>query len=199
MISESFQNIVNPTENVQEEETSVDDFNKYYEITADIDSKCSNIISNIELPSYQIGESCVHNGRKYAKSDKDFVSLRNEYLESLNSEYREITNDMSLTDFEKHSKLLCLLNKLLENITAISNNNQELLHKNLEKEQLARENERIIETNTTLKHKGKNAELVKDAEVFGSEKNTKRTRVQYIIFITLILLFLVIQLVIFFV
>ena len=153
----------------------------------------------MDLPSFQIGKSCVENGRKYAKSDKDFVTLRNEYLESLNSEYRNITNDMSLTDFEKHSKLSCLMNKLLKNIVGISESNQELLHKNLEKEHLARENERIIETNTTLKMKGKNAELVKDAEVIGSNINTNRMRVQYIIFITLILLFLVIQLVIFFV
>ena len=87
----------------------------------------------------------------------------------------------------------------LINIVAVSGSNQEMLHKNLEKEQLARENERIIETNANLKAKDKNASLVKDAEVIGSEGNTKRMRVQYIIFISLILIFLVIQLVIFFV
>ena len=92
----------------------------------------------MSLPSYQIGESCVQGGRKYAKSDKDFSTLRAEYLEALNGEYREITDDMSLTDFEKHSKLSCLMNKLLENIVAVSNNNQEMLNKNLEKEQLAK-------------------------------------------------------------
>ena len=35
-------------------------------------------------------ESCVQNGRKYAKSDKDFSTLRNEYLEALNGEYRKL-------------------------------------------------------------------------------------------------------------
>jgi hypothetical protein len=198
MISESFQNIVNPNNNV-DENTNTDDFNKYYEITSDLDSQCGNILSEMNLPNYQIGESCVQGGRKYAKSDKDFATLRSEYLEALNGEYRKITSDMSLTDFEKHSQLSCLMNKLLENIVSVSGSNQELLHKNLEKEQLARENERIIETNSSLKAKEKNAGLVKEAEIIGSEGNAKRVRTQYIIFISLILIFLVIQLVIFFV
>ena len=198
MISESFQNIVNPNNNVNED-TNTEDFNKYYEITSDLDTQCGNVLSEMNLPNYQIGESCVQGGRKYAKSDKDFATLRSEYLEALSGEYRTISNDMGLTDFEKHSKLSCLMNKLLENIVAVSGSNQEMLHKNLEKEQLARENERIIETNSSLKAKEKNAGLVKEAEIVGSEGNAKRVRTQYVIFIALILIFLVIQLVIFFV
>ena len=46
------------------------------------------------------------------------------------------------------------MNKLLENIVAVSGSNQEMLHKNLEKEQLARENQRIIETEFIFKGKG---------------------------------------------
>ena len=83
MISESFQNMVNPNNNV-DENTNTDDFNRYYEITSDLDSQCGNILGEMSLPSYQIGESCVQGGRKYAKSDKDFSTLRAEYLEALN-------------------------------------------------------------------------------------------------------------------
>ena len=138
MISESFQNTTNPNNNVNGD-TNTDSFNRYYEITSNLDTQCSSILSEMDLPTYQIGESCIQGGRKYAKSDKDFSTLRNEYLEALNGEYRRISNDMGLTDFEKHSQLSCLMNKLLDNITAVSENNQEIHQKNLEKEQLARE------------------------------------------------------------
>ena len=110
----------------------------------------------------------VFKPEKICKIRQRFLNIKGQLFRgTLNGEYREITNDMSLTDFEKHSKLSCLMNKLLENILAVSNNNQEMLNKNLEKEQLARENERIIETNSSLKSKEKNAGLVKEAEVVG--------------------------------
>ena len=83
MISESFQNIVNPNNNV-EENNDTSDFNRYYEITSDLNSQCESIVDELDLPSYQIGESCVQGGRKFAKSDKDFSTLRGEYLEQLN-------------------------------------------------------------------------------------------------------------------
>jgi len=199
MISESFANIVNPSNIIQEDFTEGEKFNKYYKITSDMDNECTSIIDDMDLPKYEIGESCVQGGRKYAKSDKDFVTLRKENLDLIEKEYSEINNNMSLTDYEKHSKIACLMNKLLNNIITVSTNNQEVLTKNLDNEQLSRENDRIIKTNKELKAKEKNSGLVKTANIAGGEENTKRMRTQYIIFISLIVIFLVIQLVIFFV
>ena len=153
----------------------------------------------MDLPKYEIGESCIQGGRQYAKSDKDYVTLRRENLELLEREYDELNNNMSLTDFEKHSRITCLMNKLLHNIITVSSKNDEVSRKNLENEQIARENDRIIKTNKDLKSKEKDSELVKTASLAGGEENTKRMRIQYIIFIALIVIFLAIQLVIFFV
>jgi hypothetical protein len=153
----------------------------------------------MDIPNYEIGESCIEGGRKYANSDKDYVTLRRENLELLQKEYDDLNNNMALTDFEKHSRMTCLMNKLLHNIITVSSKNDDVSKKNLENEQLARENDRIIKTNKDVKSKQKNSGLVKTASIAGGEENTKRIRIQYIIFMALIVIFLAIQLVIFFV
>jgi len=199
MISESFANIVNPLNNTQEDFTSQSDFNDYYKLTSDLDKECVSVIDEMDIPNYEIGESCIEGGRKYANSDKDYVTLRRENLELLQKEYDDLNNNMALTDFEKHSRMTCLMNRLLHNIITVSSKNDDVSKKNLENEQLARENDRIIKTNKDVKSKQKNSGLVKTASIAGGEENTKRMRIQYIIFMALIVIFLAIQLVIFFV
>ena len=43
MISESFQNTTNPNNNVNGD-TNTDSFNRYYEITSDLNSQCESIV-----------------------------------------------------------------------------------------------------------------------------------------------------------
>lgn len=200
MIRQSFQNIVNPKnmEHFQTQQQQVNTSN-YYQLISNMDSQCDVIIDEMDISKFNLNDenSCVIGGRTYAKSDVDYVTLRRENLNRIEEEYNTINN--TLNDFERHSQMVCLMNKLFHNIKQVTENNDVMEQKNLENENLARENEKVIEANRDIKKKDKNLNLVTSANVVGSKDSKNQIRVQYLIFIVLIVLFIVIQLVIFFV
>ena len=104
-----------------------------------------------------------------------------------------------VNEFDKHSKIACLMNKMLSNIMSVSEEKQKLLTDNLDLESVVRENEKVINENQNIKSKNKNNELINIERVEGTKNNKQNIKTQYIIFITLIIMFLIIQLVIFFV
>jgi hypothetical protein len=202
MIRQSFQNIVNPKnmEHFQTQQQQVNTSN-YYQLISNMDSQCDVIIDEMDISKFNLNDenSCVVGGRTYAKSDVDYVTLRRENLNRIEEEYNTINGNNTLNDFEKHSQIVCLMNKLFHNIKQVTENNDVMEEKNLENENLARENETVIEANRDIKKKDKNLNLVTSANVVGSKESKNQIRVQYLIFIILIILFIVIQLVIFFV
>jgi hypothetical protein len=213
MIRQSFQNIVNPQniiENFQTEATDLDNASNslgdpsntsnYYQLISNMDSQCDIIIDDMDLANFSINDknNCVVGGRTYAKSDKDYVTLRRENLNRIEEEYNKISNNNTLTDFERNSQLLCLMNKVFDNVKQVTENNDEMSSGNLENEHLARENDMLIEKNREIKKKDKDLGLVTNANLVGTEESKKQIQVQYLIFLVLIAIFLIIQLIIFF-
>jgi hypothetical protein len=204
MIRQSFQNIVNPEniiENFASGDGDADNTTKYYELISNMDSQCDVIIDEMDISNFSVSDDnkCVTDGRTYAKSDKDYVTLRRENLNRIEVEYSKINGETTLTDFEKNSQLLCIMNKLFYNIKQVTENNDEMSKNNLEKENLARENEHLIEKNREIKKKDKDLNLVTNANVIGSKESQRQIQTQYIIFMVLIAIFLIIQVVLFFV
>ena len=121
MIRQSFQNIVNPEniiENFGSEGADADaDTTKYYELISNMESQCDVIIDEMDISNFGVSDDnkCVTDGRTYAKSDKDYVTLRRENLNRIEVEYNKINGETTLTDFEKNSQLLCIMNKLFYN------------------------------------------------------------------------------------
>ena len=200
MISETFQNIVNPQNVVEHFQTTPSD--DYNSLISNLDSQCDDIIENITSPVVSLSNNenqCIIGGRTYAKTDEEYETLRREHLEKYTNELERINGLQSLNDYERHSRSLCLLNKLFDNIKNVTEFNNETTTNNLEKENLSRENELMIERNSQLKKKNKDLNLVTDANVIGTNESKKKIQIQYLIFMILIIIFLVIQLVIFFV
>ena len=102
------------------------------------------------------------------------------------------------TDFERNSQLLCIMNKVFDNIKQVTDNNDEMTKANLEKEHATRENDMLIEKNREVKKKDKDLNLVTNANLVGTEESKKQIQIQYLIFLVLIAIFLIIQLIIFF-
>ena len=173
----------------------------YYQLISNMNSQCDIIIDDMELSNFSINDQhkCVVGGRTYAKSEKDYVTLRRENLDRIKEEYNRISNDTTATDFERHSKLLCLMNKAFDNVKQVTDNNDEMTKANLEKEHSSRENDMLIEKNRQIKKKDKDLNLVTNANLVGTEESKKQIQIQYLIFLVLIAIFLIIQLIIFFV
>ena len=200
MINETFQNIVNPQNVVEHFQTTPSD--DYYNLVSNMDSQCSIVIDEMDLQAFSLDNNenqCIVGGRTYAKTDEEYETLRNRNLENINDQLSNILSSDGLNDFEQNSRYLCLLNKMFDNIKKVTEINNEMTSKNLEKENLSRENELMIERNREMKKKDKDLNLVTNANVIGTNESKKKIQVQYLIFIILIVLFLVIQLVIFFV
>jgi hypothetical protein len=213
MIRQSFQNIVNPKNIVEtfklnpannaaleNNANGLSNPSNYYQLISNMDSQCDIIIDDMNLSNFSIKEhNCVVGGRTYAKSDKDYVTLRRENLDRIEKEYNSISNNNKLTDFDRHSKLLCIMNKVFDNIKKVTDNNDEMTKANIEKEHSSRENDLLIEKNRQIKKKDKDLNLVTNANLIGTEQSKKQIQIQYLIFLVLIAIFLIIQLIIFFV
>ena len=165
-----------------------------------MDSQCDIIIDDMDLSRFSVDDQhkCVSGGRTYAKSDKDYVTLRRENLDRIEQEYNTISNNNTLTDFERNSQLLCIMNKVFDNVKQVTENNDEMSRANLDKEHTTRENDMLIEKNREIKKKDKDLNLVTNANLVGTEESKKQIQIQYLIFLVLIAIFLVIQLIIFF-
>lgn len=204
MIRQSFQSIINPKniiERFQGENENDSILNNYNKIKADMDGECSIILDDMEITKYSITDenACIEGGRTYAKSDERYKTLREENLRNIEEDYKKINDSTEENEFEKVNKFVCLMNKLFHNVQTVTEHNNEVEKKNQEKENTSRENELLIEQNAITKKKDKNLNLVSDANVIGTKESQKKIQIQYLIFLILIAIFLVIQLVIFFV
>ena len=217
MISESFTNIVNPNNIIEEfygevttsstdptnvssnDGSDVIDLNKYPEFVSNMNSSCKPIISELKMPDLQIGESCLVDNKKYFKSDMDYVSLRKKYLENMNAEMRKVHSGIKMSDYDKVTREICLMSKMLDNIKIVSKKNKEIEKEINDKDHMSRENEKIIDLNKQKKKSNENSNLVSKANTAGSKITKKYTYIEYIIIVSLLVLFLVIQMIIFFV
>ena len=203
MIRQSFQNIVNPLniiENFDSHENTQDNTHDYSKLISDMNTECDSIINDMDI-KYDIGNQnkCIVSGRTFAKSNKEYKNLREENLQKYEKEYNDLKENTTIQEGDKNKKIACLMNKLFINIEKVSEQNKKMGSENKNKEEDTIENELIIKQNILDKKKDKNLNLVTNANVIGTKESKRIIRIQYIIFLVLIAIFLIIQLVIFFV
>ena len=187
MIRQSFQNIVNPKNIIE----NFDATQNYYEDIQNDTTLPSLSIDNI-LSDY---DKCSRNEITIA----DYGAIREKNFQRYKTQYDILSDNNTDNETEKHKKIESLMKKLVENIKESVKQNEELEQLNLKNEQSIRENNKLIEINRNNKKKDKNFNLVTNANVIGTKETKNKIRIQYIIFLVLIFIFLIIQLVIFFV
>lgn len=148
------------------------------------DSNCSSITDTIPTPSVNVGESCLVNGNYYSQGD--YNQLRRTNLNMFEEKYKEILNDNSLNEYQRHSNLSCIINKLMDNIVTVTQQNHTRFRKNQRLENLVHQNKINIEKNEDQLLLDKDIKLVKDHRVASSESRNKRIDMYYIIMISLI-------------
>ena len=181
MISESFQSIINP-QNIQE------DF-------IVIKEKFETCPTEITAPTLQIGASCLNN----KKNSGTFSEMREELLDKYIAEFDKIDNSCSDNEDQMKENNISLMLKLLENVKQIADNNKEKRAKMTRKEGEKLENQKFIEDKEESIRDNKNDFLISDANLKGVEESKNRTRTIYFVIISLIVLFLVIEGVLFFI
>lgn len=148
------------------------------------DSYCSSITNNIPTPSINVGESCLVNGNYY--SEGDYNQLRRNNLNMFEEKYMEILNNNSLNEYQRHTNLACIMNKLMDNIVTVTQQNDTRFKKNQRLENLVDQNKINIEKNEDQLLLNKDINLVKDHRVASSESRNKRIDMYYIIMVSLI-------------
>ena len=77
MISETFQNIVNPQNVIEHFQTTPSD--DYYNLVSNMDSQCLIVIDEMDLQPFSLENNenqCIVGGRTYAKTDEEYETLR---------------------------------------------------------------------------------------------------------------------------
>ena len=156
----------------------------------------------MNIPTLPVGNGCLRkdsNGNiSVYRSDKSFSEIRKENLRILQEKFDEIR---ASTD-SKHSKHLqynCLIGYLLENIEKsntkfISESSDLDKRKNL----LKKEEQFLIDQENVLKS-NENSELVAKYRKETSEKRNNELNTKFTIYVTMIVVFLIIEGIVFFV
>ena len=148
------------------------------------DSYCSSITDNIPTPSFNIGESCLVNGKYYAEGD--YNQLRKNNITMFENKYMAILNNNRINEYQRHNQLACVMNKLMDNIVTVTEQNDARFKKNQALHNLVKKNEIHIDKNKDALMKDKDIKLVKDHRVASSEARNKRIDMYYIIMVSLI-------------
>lgn len=161
---------------------------------------CENVNVNEVVPTFSVGdESCevqTATGTRVYSSGSSFTELREQNKNNLTNKFDELIRS---TGSDKHAKIACLLGYMLDNIHRANekflNNNQSLSTKksNLRQQKTDLENQvNAIKSN-------ENSGLVTNYRNEGTEKVTKKLNTYFILYVTLIVIFLVVEGILFFV
>lgn len=150
------------------------------------DSYCSSIVNNqnIPLPSINVGESCLIDGKHYSQGD--YNQLRRNNLNMFEEKYMQVLNDNSLNEYQRHNQLSCIMNKLMDNIVTVTQHNDSSFRRNQALENLIEQNKINLEKNEDQLLLNKDIQLVKDHRVLSSEARNKKIDMYYIIMVSLI-------------
>ena len=158
---------------------------------------CDDIRFNSDvIPTFPVGdESCAVGTRVYS-SGSSFTELREQNKDNITTKFNELVGG---DDGNKHAKIACLLGFMLDNIHKANSkfleNNSSLSRKrtNLERQRTDLENQaNAIKSN-------ENSGLVTNYRNEGTEKVTKKLNTYFILYVTLIVIFLVVEGILFFV
>ena len=159
----------------------------------------NNIIDAQIVPTFPVGEGCeieTAHGTKIYASNTDFKSLREANKNSLTAKFNEL---IDLDENNKHAKIACLLGYMLNNIKESNNmfntNNNTLDQKRA----LLQTQKNDLEKQENAIRSNENSGLVTDYRNEETEKVTKKLNTYFILYVTFIVVFLVVEGILFFV
>jgi hypothetical protein len=163
------------------------------------------ICNSVNIPTYPTGGNCVSedsNGRRLYHNTGTTNDIQQRHLDRFEAEFNRLmgvtpsaSGDMS-NHYEKHQKINCLLSGLLDNIqNNYSNFNEDL--QQLES-QLNNEKKHVDEQEKVLKT-NEDSDLVTKYRNESSDKRNKQMNTQFTIYVTMIVVFLIVQGIVFFV
>lgn len=157
-----------------------------------------SIIASQIIPTFPV-EGCeidTADGTKVYASNKDFRSLRDANKNSLTAKFNDlITNGGN----DKHAKIACLLGYMLNNIQEANmmfNTNTSTLQR---KRALLQTQKNDLQKQENSIRSNENSGLVTDYRNEETEKVTKKLNTYFILYVTFIVVFLVVEGILFFV
>jgi hypothetical protein len=158
--------------------------------------------NNLNIPELPVGNGCLKTNNDGSisvyRSDKSFSEIREENLRILQNKFDEI-RDSKVSKLDQHEKINCLISFMLENL---EKSNLEFLDEsndvNSKKEMLEREKE-FLENQERVLRSNENSELVAKYRKETSNKRNKALNTQFTIYVSMIVIFLIIEGIVFFV
>ena len=157
---------------------------------------------NMNIPTLPVGNGCLRRNEDGSisvyKSDKSFTEIRNENLQILQEKFNEI-RDSSLSQHDKHERFNCLIGYMLDNIEK-SSKHFVSNHDNLEEQKaLLRKEERFLKDQENVLRSNENSDLVAKYRKETTEKRNNQLNTKFTIFVTMIVVFLIVEGIVFFV
>lgn len=147
-------------------------------------NNCSSVTNDIPRPVFNVGESCLVDGKYYSQGD--YNQLRRRNLEMFENKYMEILNDNTMDEYRRHRNLACIMNSLMDNIVNVTQQNNTRFTSNQSMENLIEQNKINIEKNEDQLLLNKDINLVKEHRVLSSDSRNKRIDMYYIVMFSLI-------------
>ena len=156
--------------------------------------------SSVNIPTYPSSGACQRTGadgsRSIYNTSKTPNRLHQEHLDRYEAEFNRLINNTYSNNYNKHAKINCLMNGLLADIrTNYENFNQDL---NQLESQLNNE-KRHVEQQENILRTNEDSELVTKYRNESSEKRNKQMNTQFTIYVTMIVIFLIVEGIVFFV
>ena len=154
---------------------------------------------NINIPTFPEEDNCVVNDENgtqiYLNSGQSSRIAREELLRNYEIEFNRILNDTT-SRYDKHARINCFLGKMLENIEA----NYRFINSNSRDIDTLLENEKkFLEDQKNVLQSNENSDLVAKYRNESSEKRTQKSKTKFTIFVSVIVVFLILEGIIFFV
>ena len=156
--------------------------------------------SAVNIPTYPSSGACQQtdaDGAKHIYFDsKSPTTLHQEHLDRYEAKFNELMASSTSNNYDKHTKINCLLNGLLQDIKT----NYQSFNVDLGQLQAQLNSERKhVEQQENVLRTNEDSELVTKYRNENSEKRNKQMNTQFTIFVTMIVIFLIVEGIVFFV
>jgi len=163
---------------------------------------------NLNIPTMPVGNGCLKTNDDGSVSvyisDQSFTEIRKKNLQVLQTKFDEINTEAlySLDSsglYDKHSQINCLIKYMLANLT-ISNNTFAANTTSLEEQKaLLKTEERLLIDQENVLRSNENSDLVATYRNESTGKRNKAENTKFTIYVTMIVVFLIIEGIVFFV
>jgi hypothetical protein len=156
----------------------------------------------MNIPTLPVGNGCLREGADGSisvyRSDKSFSEIREENLRILQNKFDEIQSG-TLSKHDKHLRYNCLIGYLLENIEKSNINFVSESSTLDEQKALLIKEKQFLNDQESVLRSNENSDLVAKYRTETSEKRNTELNTKFTIFVTMIIVFLIIEGIVFFV